>query len=271
MEDFKERLSKTGLAEGTQKLYLGEAKKYLKDNDDLERFRKEDLMLAYIEAHYETLNQKNQMTKTVIKWRILNGLKNEYLSDYLTKNVAEYNASLTKKYETKDNSLPSLEEYNTFVNGLFDKKKYKDFIINKLIQMFQVRNLDLDLTITDKPKEVDTDHNWLVVKQNKVSATVSFVRNNYKTKKTYGSQEHEMKLKLTDPLYISIKNVLDSEKHKLLETTNIAREIQKATDGLGEGKVFKLLMKNATFKQAKKYGDNRGTDLETVSKYYDLK
>ena len=271
MEDFKAKLEASDLSPKTAYIYLNETKKYLKDNDNLERFKKEELMVAYIEAHYETLNQKNQMAKTVIKWRVLNGLKNEYLSEYLTKNVAEYNGSLTKKYETEDNSLPSLEEYNTFVNGLFDKKQYKDFIINKLIQMFQVRNMDLDLTITDKPKEVDTDHNWLFVKENKVSATVTFIRHNYKTKETYGSQEHKMKLKLTDPLYISIKNVLESGKNKLLETANIGREIQKATNGLGEGKVFKLLMKNATFKQAKTYGGNRGSDLETVAKYYDLK
>lgn len=272
MEDFKERLSKTGLSQITIKGYLNEANKYLLDDeDDLDRWNEEKMMVAYIEAHRDTLSRRNELAKAVIKWRQLHGLTSELLSKYLTENVAKYKSSLTKKYEGTDSGLPSLESYNEFVDGLFEKKHWKSYIINRLIQLYQVRNMDLDLTVTSDKKAIDTATNWLLVKTNKASATVTYIRNNYKTAGTYGAKEHTMKLKLTDPLYIAIKHVLDSGDGKLIHGLNIGRVVKQATMNLGEGAVFKLMMQHASFKDAKKFGDNRGTDLSTISQHYDLK
>jgi len=272
MESFRDLLSKTGLSKITTNAYLNEARKYLADNeDDISRWANEKLMVAYIEGSFDEHSKRNQLAKTVIKWRALHGLTHELLSKYLTKSVAEYTGGLNKKYETEDSGLISLEKYNEFVDGLYEKKQWKSFIINRLLQLYQVRNMDLQLTLTGDKKAIDTDHNWLLVKSGKVNATVTYVRNNYKTKNTYGAKQHTLKLKLTDPLYIAIKHVLDSGDNKLIHGENIGRVVKQATMGLGEGAVFKILVKNATFKQAKQYGDNRGTDLTTISKSYDLK
>jgi len=275
MEDFKQKLDASDLSPKTAYIYLNEAKKYLKDNDDLDRWSNEKIILAYIHAHYETLNQKNQMAKTVIKWRKLNGLSIEYLSEYLTKNVSEYNGSLTKKYETEDNDLPSVADYEKYVDGLFAKKQYKSFIINRLIQKFQVRNMDLDLTITRDKQDVDTTKNWLLVKlivnAGKICASITYTRNNYKTGDVYGTKINKLTVKRSDPLYEAISKVLESSNHHLITDTNIGRAVKSATNGLGEGKVFKILMKGASFKEAKIYSKNRGTDLGTISKSYDVK
>lgn len=272
MEDFKERLAKSGLSEKTQYIYLNECKKYLKDEDDLSRWNKEEIMIAYIEAHYDTLNRRNQMAKAVIKWRLLHGLKSEKLSDYLSKNVAGYTSSLNTKYETEDSDLPTIKEHEAYVNDLFEKKKYKEYIINRLIEKYQVRNMDLDLTVTRDKNEVDDKHNWLVIgRKNKSAYVITYLRNNYKTSNTYGAKKNILVLGDNTKLFKAIDAVSKSDQPKLILHQNLSTAVLKATNGIGEGKLFKMYMKHASFKDAKKMSDNRGTDLETVSKFYDIK
>jgi len=272
-DDFKSKLEHSGLSVKTQYIYNNEAKKYLTDNDDLERFKKENVIVAYIEAHYETLNQKNQMAKAVIKWRELNGMKSLVLSKYLSKNVAGYTTSLNTKYETEDNNLPTLQEHNKYVESLFEKKKYREYIINKLIEKYQVRNIDLDLTITRNKSDLDDKQkNWLLIgRKNKSAYMVTYIRNNYKTANTYGVKKNILRLSENTKLFQAIDKVSKSDQPKLITEKNLSNAVLKATNGIGEGKLFKVYMKHASFKDAKKMSDNRGTDLETISKFYDIK
>jgi hypothetical protein len=271
-DDFKSKLELSGLSVKTQYIYLNEIKKYLKGEDDLEKFKKENVIIGYIEAHYETLNQKNQMTKAVIKWRELNGMKSLVLSKYLSKNVAGYTSSLNTKYETEDNNLPTVKEHETFVNELFEKKKYREYIINRLIEKFQVRNIDLDLTITRNKSDLDDKQNWLLIgKKQKSAFLITYLRNDYKTSDTYGAKKNIIRLGENTKLFQAIDEVSKSGQPKLILEKNLSTAVLKATNGIGEGKLFKIYMKHASFKDAKKMADNRGTDLQTISKFYDIK
>ena len=173
---------------------MNEIKKYLENNKDLKRFTNEKTSIAYIDKNYETLNQKNQITKAIIKWRDLHGLKNELLPEYLSKNVKEYTGGLKNKYENEPNEIPSLEEYKKYVEELYEKKEWKKYVINRLIGAFQVRNKDLDLTVTRDKNEIDDKTNWLLVENNKKSAKITYIRNDYKTKDTYGTKTDKMTL-----------------------------------------------------------------------------
>jgi hypothetical protein len=266
MEQYKKKLEQTGLAKGTQYIYENEIKKYIaKTNDDtLERFKDEDKIMDYIETNYETFNQKNQMTKAVINFRKLNDKSSDLLSEYLSNNVLKYSATLQEKNKKPSNDiLPDIEEYKKFVEDLYEKKEWVKYAINRLITLFQVRNLDLNLTITTDEKEVDDKTNWLLLKDD----GITFIRNDYKTKGKYGT-----KINKTDDkkLVDSIKKILSSGENKLLKSSNISREVLNATNKLGEAKIFKMLVKNATLKEAKIYEQNRGTDLQTISGFYDL-
>ena len=73
------------------------------------------------------------------------------------KTITDYREELdTKHYENKQESnkeliseLPTLTELNNFLDDLYSEKKYREYIINYLMIRFAVRNMDLDVIITD--------------------------------------------------------------------------------------------------------------------------
>jgi len=271
-EEFKQKLEASDLSPNTQYIYNNEVKKYLKENKNLNRFEDEEGMKKYIEEHYKTLNQQNQMAKTAIKWRQLNGLTTEILSEFLSKNVRDYTSGLNTKYETEDSGLPTIKEHDTYVNDLFKKKKYREYVINKLIEKYQVRNKDLDLTVTRDKNDIDDKQNWLLIgKKTKSAYMVTYVRNNYKTANTYGVKKNILRLGENTKLFQAIDEIAKSDQPHLIIEKNLSYAVLKATNGIGEGKLFKMYVKNASFKDAKKMSDNRGTDLQTISKFYDIK
>lgn len=273
MEAFKQKLESTSLNPKTQYIYLNEVKKYLNNgNKTLVKFNNEKNMVKYIDKNYATLNQKNQITKSVIKWRQLAGKQSDVLSEYLTKNVAEYTGKLQNKYETEESKLPSIEEYKKYVDELYEKKEWKKYVINRLIGAFQVRNKDLDLTITKNKNEIDDERNWLLVEKMKQSAyKVTYIRNDYKTKDVYGQKVDRINLSVGHKMYHALDEIIKSGNPKLITEKNIARTVVNATNGIGEGDLFKMMMKEASFKDAKVMSENRGTDLETIAKHYDIK
>jgi len=276
MQQFANLLADSGLGKGTQRTYINEANKYLETHTDLSLWENDVGIIDYIEANYPSLSSKNQIAKAVISYRKLNGTTaSKLLSVYLTDNVNKYNKSLTDRYATEENKLPSVQEYQKYIDSLFVRKEYKSFIINRLIQMFQVRNMDLDLIITRRKEDVDTVKNWLLVetfvKKGKIYSRITYTRNNYKTNKQYGEKTHTHITTRQDPLYIAIEAVLKTNNHSLINDTNIGRAVMKATDGYGEGKIFKILLREGLIKDAVGFGLNRGSNLSTIAGSYLVK
>ena len=83
--------------------------------------------------------------------------------------------------------LPSLEEYDQYVDDLWTAGKYRDFIVNYLLRHHYVRNLDLIFdTATTKAETLDVTKNWLWLDRRNLRCV--YIRNSYKTAKTYGQK-----------------------------------------------------------------------------------
>lgn len=263
MNDFKDKLEKSDLSAGSKYVYMNEVKKYLENNKNLSRFETEKEIGMYVDKNFKKTSQKLALLNAVMKWRELHKLSNDTLRPYLVELNKENRKKIEDRNDSGEISLPDLDKYKTYVAELYDKKEYRKYIINKLLLLFNVRNLDLDLTIVDDEGEIDDKNNWLVYGDK----FITYIRNKYKTVDTYGSQFHISKDK---KLIHAVKSMIDNKETKLLTTQNISREITQATGGINEATLLKMLIQNASLKQIKAFGKNRGTSLDTLSSFYHI-
>jgi hypothetical protein len=188
-----------------------------------------------------------------------------------------------KNVELKEN-LPSYNDIVEYMNYLFDKGEWTDYIINYLLINLQVRNQDLDFTIVSRKKDAtDNNKNYMWLQNTKGKAT--FIRNVYKTASInapdgsnhgYGQKVNN----ITDKKFIvALRRVLGCQKSGLdcgtfIPTKSaIAYHIHKATyKQLGEGRYFKIIVNHFRndIDKLKEIRENRGTDLRTILSAYDV-
>ena len=95
---------------------------------------------------------------------------------------------IKKKNETS--SLPSYNDLLEYTDYLYENNKWVEFVINYLLINFQVRNEDLDFEIVDKKRDTKDDtKNYIWIARDKIV----YIRNNYKTSKTYGMKMNTIK------------------------------------------------------------------------------
>ena len=187
-----------------------------------------------------------------------------------------------KNVELKDN-LPSYKDIVEYMDYLYEKNEWTDFIINYLLINLQVRNQDLDFTIISKKRDAtDKDKNYMWLQNSKGKAT--FIRNVYKTAVIHapdGEHGYGQKVNnITDKRFIiALRRVLGCQKSGLdcgtfIPTKSaIAYHLQKATyKQLGEGKYFKIVVNHFrnNLDKLKEISENRGTDLKTILNFYDI-
>jgi hypothetical protein len=188
-----------------------------------------------------------------------------------------------KNVELKEN-LPSYSDIVEYMNYLYDKSEWTDFIINYLLINLQVRNQDLDFTIVSRKKDAtDNNKNYMWLQNTKGKAT--FIRNVYKTASInapdgtnhgYGQKINN----ITDKKFIvALRRVLGCQKSGLdcgtfIPTKSaIAFHIAKATyKQIGEGKYFKIIVNHFrnNIDKLKEISENRGSDLRTILTSYDI-
>ena len=173
--------------------------------------------------------------------------------------------------------LPSLEDYDIYLESLWDKKKYKEYIINYLLRHHYVRNLDLIFDIVSSKSETLDDlcknYIWLDRRQSRCV----YIRNMYKTAKTYGQK----KAVITDKRFLSaVKkefNKMDSfpiEEDPAL----IGYRINKMTlpdkkgNRLGESNCLKIIVNHYrdNYQKLKEISLSRGTNLEVLLTSYNI-
>jgi hypothetical protein len=188
-----------------------------------------------------------------------------------------------KNIELREN-LPSYNDIVEYMNYLYDKGEWTDFIINYLLINLQVRNQDLDFTIVSRKKDAtDSNTNYMWLQNTKRKAT--FIRNVYKTANInapdgsnhgYGQKVNT----ITDEKFIvALRRVLGCQKSGLdcgtfIPTKSaIAYHLQKATyKQIGEGKYAKIIINHFRndLDKLKEISENRGTDLKTILNSYDI-
>tara|TARA_R110000772_G_scaffold53608_3_gene122603 strand:+ start:3630 stop:4493 length:864 start_codon:yes stop_codon:yes gene_type:complete len=188
-----------------------------------------------------------------------------------------------KNLELKEN-LPSYDDIVEYMNYLYDKSEWTDYIINYLLINLQVRNQDLDFTIVSKKKDaVDSKTNYMWLQNTKGKAT--FIRNVYKTASVnapdgtnhgYGQKVNNITEK---KFIVALRRVLGCQKSGLdcgtfIPTKSaIAYHIIKSTyKQLGESKYMKIVVNHFrnNIDKLKEISANRGTDLRTILSSYDI-
>lgn len=203
----------------------------------------------------------NQRTDTLIE-------KREANKKAVVKQVKKVNEELI---------LPSLDDLEGYVDYLYANNQYTDYIINYLLLEYQVRNKDLNFTITTRKRDMtneDKNYIWLNLRHKKAV----FVRRDYKTVATYGEKSHT----ITNAQFLTaLKRVFACQKNKedcgifIPNENQVGYYIQKATyKGIGEGAYLKIILnahkKAGNIQKLQEISDNRGTDLNTLLSNYDI-
>jgi len=165
-------------------------------------------------------------------------------------------------------TLPVYADLVNFLDDLFKRGVWQDYIINYLLLHYGVRNMDLNLIVTkDKINKQNKVDNFLLVQ----SKNILFIRNKYKTAKTYGRKIETIANK--DFLY-AVKQygdgfLLGSKDHRI--SNNMGSVIQdKTLNKIGEGNIFKILVENSTKNGLTKLYANRGTSVSTIVESYSI-
>ena len=130
---------------------------------------------------------------------------------------------------------------------------------------YGVRNKDLNLSIVKTKKEMKDGENYLLLKKDKVV----FIRDDYKTHKTYGKKTHE----IVDKLFHEA--VKKTGVGKLIAETQISNGLRKLyINKMGEAKVFKMMIDHYYDKDEpasiKRLATDRGTSLSVVQGFYNV-
>ena len=166
--------------------------------------------------------------------------------------------------------LPSLGEFDNYLELLWSDKKYKEYIINFLIRHHYVRNKDLLFDIVDKKAEIDETSNWLWIDRRNQRCV--YYRNDYKTASTYGPKEtmidNERFLKAAKMCHKKMDEfpITDSED-------KIGYHIQKLSfRKLGEGALLKIIINHykGDISRLKEISNSRGCSLPTLLQNYNI-
>jgi hypothetical protein len=188
-----------------------------------------------------------------------------------------------KNVELREN-LPSYNDIVEYMNYLYDKGEWTDYIINYLLINLQVRNQDLDFTIVSRKKDAsDNNKNYMWLQNTKGKAT--FIRNVYKTANINASDgtNHGYGQKVNNitekKFIVALRRVLGCQKSGLdcgtfIPTKSaIAYHIIKSTyKQIGETKYAKIIINHFRndLDKLKEISENRGTDLKTLLTSYNI-
>ena len=191
--------------------------------------------------------------------------------------------------EEKLEQLPSVKLLTKHLNKQYAQDNYRSYIINFLLIHYNVRNLDMNLIVTDDIKEYKAlgksgDDNVLFAGKNNA---IYYHRNKYKTKNTYGEKLIKLSnAKLSRVLkdYIAQQKFFYSGEIYLMardDGTRISDEsmshyVTKYTyDGLTETDYNKIIITETIkdiedYPKLKKISFNRGTGVTVLVEEYNL-
>ena len=221
---------------------------------------------------YENPNTKSLYLNMIILVRRDNDLETDKLINLRNKlrdeiiKLRKDNLSNTKNdLPTYQNIIEKLNELNTI-----------RYILNYLLITYGLRNKDLNLLYVNKLPENQKDENYLLHN----SKNIKLIINDYKTDKSFGSKTIEIKdkkfkeelnkMNIKDNTYLLPKK--NGDKLKLNSFND--KVLSLTIDGLGETKIFKILVKHLldtkNFTKLEQLVESRGTSLSTIMKSYNV-
>ena len=262
-------LSKKQFSQKTTKVYLSIIKRLLKLGFKFPKGKSEKV--EYIKAFFDEHKLDKSSTRldllnVVIVLRTIEDLPTDRLKVYRTELAKERLTNQVGKMQNVKDTLMSLPDYNAELIKAYESGEYKKFIVGYLMSQYGVRNMDCDVVIVKSKKEATDDkQNYLIISKDKVT----WIRNQYKTFKTFGIQTHE----ISDPEFVSAV-----KKHgigRLFDAGKTANQLKKILiNKMNEAKVFKMLIDDAYDKkdtaEINRLSKSRGTSINTIKSFYDV-
>lgn len=232
---------------------------------------KKNESVKYIKTFFS--NNKLDKTSTrldllnvVIVLRLIQELPTEKLKQYRGELAKERLLNQPAKMNELKKSLMSKADFETGLMNSYENGEYKKFVINFLMLNYGTRNMDNDVRIIKDAKEMTDDKkNYLIFKPKKVT----WVRNTYKTSKTFGTQTHI----ITDPEFISaVKKLGFGDMFRPLQLSNEMKKL--LINAMNEAKIFKMLIDDAYVRKdtnrINELSKSRGTSIGTIMSFYDI-
>jgi len=262
-------LTKKQFSDKTTKVYVSVIKRLQKLNFKMPIKKNEKV--DYIRTFFSDNNLEKSSTKLdllnlVIVLRTIEDIPTIKLKEYRSELAKERLTNQVDKMSGLKDKLMSVPDYREQLLKAFESGEFKKFIVGYLMLTYGTRNLDVDATIVKSKKEATDDKtNYLILSKSKVV----WIRNNYKTVKSFGSQTHE----ITDPEFI--KAVKSHGPGRLFDEGKMANQLKKILiGGMNESKVFKALIDeaydNKDTERINELSKSRGTSIATIKSFYNI-
>ena len=264
--DLKELINEKEISDSSKKVYLSLLKRMEKA-----KFKppmKANEKLSYVKEHvssFENPNTRLDMLNLIIVLRNIKELSVEKLKEYRSELKQQQKAHQVSKMADAGEKLMSYVDFTKALSEAYLKDEWKKYVVNYLMMRYGVRNKDLNLSIVKTKKEMNEGENYLLLKKDKVV----YIRDDYKTHKTYGKKTHE----IHDNLFHEA--VKKSGVGKLIPEAQISNGLRKLyINKMGEAKIFKLMIDHYYDKDdsasIKRLAADRGTSLSVVQGFYNV-
>jgi len=237
-----------------------------------------------IEAVNEIANNPNTKASLLnvgIVFSNLSKLDNKKLLNFkkiITEEITKHR--INKALEKRD-SLPSVDELDARLKKLFNEERWADYIILWLMINYNTRNADVNIEIVDSihATKKDKKRNYLVRRKE----DFVYIRNNYKTKRTYHQKKHYFKsITMTRACRYFINQMPPAMALHVLHRggepitdLSITNKIKTISGGLTESDINKIQVTAiedvADYKALLIMADRRGSDTDTLINHYNLK
>ena len=257
MNSFLTYMKLQGLSEKTINEHSRGLVKYKNLGGDIKW--SEEKTIDFIKKNYANGSSQKSITSTLSKYRHYRGKSTDIIREFLRKTNSEASLLQQKKNDVLRETLPSVD-FKQMLNTYYRNKDYKSFVILYLLLNYNTRNKDLVLRVVKDEDDINQKENFIFIRDK----DVVYIRNDYKTKDKYGGKRDVIKLKK----FFNAVQELDS---LLIDNGNLDRQVKAVTHGINQSTLFKMLItKNNNLKSIAKSSRNRGTNMETIAKSYDI-
>jgi len=264
--DIEKIINEKEISDSSKKVYLSLLKRMQKVKFKIPT--KANEKLNYVKEHVSSFpnpNTRLDMLNLIIVIRNELELSVEKLKEYRSELKQQQKAHQVSKMSDAGDKLMTYDDFTKALGEAYKKEEWKKYIVNTLMMRYGVRNKDLNLSIVKTKKEMKEGENYLLLKKDKVV----YIRDDYKTHKTYGKKSHEIHDKLFNE---AVKKAGVGKLIPEAQTSNGLRKLY--INKMGEAKVFKMMIDHyydaddAT--SIKRLAADRGTSLSVVQGFYNV-
>ena len=264
--DIEKIINEKEISDSSKKVYLSLLKRMQKVKFKIPT--KANEKLTYVKEHvssFENPNTRLDMLNLIIVIRNVLELSVDKLKEYRSELKQQQKSHQVSKMSEAGEKLMSYVDFTKALGEAYLKDEYKKYVVNYLMMRYGVRNKDLNLSIVKTKKEMNEGENYLLLKKDKVI----YVRDDYKTHKTYGKKTHE----IHDNIFHEC--VKKAGVGKLIPEAQISNGLRKLyLNKMGEAKVFKMMIDHYYDKDEpasiKRLAADRGTSLSVVQGFYNV-